>query len=149
MFLELEYNEAHTSRSVYVAFAFNKLAAAAQGKLASFLPNLHAVIWTTTPWTLPANVAVCASPTIQYAVVKSATDPRYFLVAADRVAFFAEKLQVTDLEVVATVSGADLEGSACKHPFVDRESVFVLGDHVTTTTGTGLVHTAPGIHQTL
>ena len=146
---ELEYPEGHVSRSVYAAFPVVKLGENAQ-VLQEFLPNLGVAIWTTTPWTLPGNLAVALNPELTYAVVK--TDSKicgysYLIVALDLV----EKLSATfetKLTVKTTILGKDLEHTRYRHPLFDRESEIVIGgDYVTTESGTGLVHTAPGHGQ--
>ena len=146
---ELEYPEGHTSRSVYAAFPIVNLGENA-GLLNEFLPNLGVAIWTTTPWTLPGNLAVALNPELTYAVVK--TDSKicgysYLIVALDLV----EKLSATfetKLTVKSTILGKDLEHTRYRHPLFDRESEIVIGgDYVTTESGTGLVHTAPGHGQ--
>ena len=107
------------------------------------------IIWTTTPWTLPANRAVALNPELDYAVVQcDVGHGRERLVIADALLkdtmlrFGAEKYQV-----IAYCKGADLEGLELAHPFYDREVPVILGDHVTTEAGTGAVHTAPGHGQ--
>ncbi|PLZ99861.1 isoleucine--tRNA ligase [Fischerella thermalis CCMEE 5205] len=149
---ELEYPEGHTSRSIYAAFPVTSLAEAVKPTLSEFLPNLGVAIWTTTPWTIPGNLAVALNPELNYAVVE-VTLPReglgfkYLIVAADLVERLSATLE-TPLSVKATVKGKDLEHSTYRHPLYDRESPIVIGgDYVTTESGTGLVHTAPGHGQ--
>jgi isoleucyl-tRNA synthetase len=146
---ELEYPEGHTSRSIYAAFKMTKLAPAVKEVLEPFLPNLEVAIWTTTPWTLPGNLAVAVNPELNYAVVQvgTQTPAKYLIVAADLVERLSEKFE-TELTVKATMPGKALEHSTYKHPLFDRESEVVIGgDYVTTESGTGLVHTAPGHGQ--
>jgi isoleucyl-tRNA synthetase len=146
---ELEYPEGHTSRSIYAAFKMTKPAPAVQEVLEPFLPNLGVAIWTTTPWTLPGNLAVAVNPELNYAVVQVGTETpaKYLIVAADLVERLSEKFG-TPLTVKATMPGKALEHSTYKHPLFDRESEVVIGgDYVTTESGTGLVHTAPGHGQ--
>ncbi len=101
------------------------------------------VIWTTTPWTIPANLAVALHPDFTYAKVKTAKGN--LIVLADKVAELMEKFDLNDYEVLATYRGKDLELITVKHPFYpDRPSLVILGDHVTAEDGTGCVHTAPG-----
>ncbi|MEP0782847.1 isoleucine--tRNA ligase [Trichocoleus sp. DQ-A1] len=152
---ELEYPEdsegrpAHTSRSLYAAFQMTNLGPAVRSQLQPFLPDLGVAIWTTTPWTIPANLAVSLNPDLTYAVVEVEGDSlpistKYLLVAADLVERLSTTLS-TNLTVKATVPGKDLEHSTYRHPLFDRESPIVIGgDYVTTDSGTGLVHTAPG-----
>ena len=147
---ELEYPEGHTSRSLYAAFAMTSLAAGVQPVLEPYLPHLSVAIWTTTPWTIPANLAVAVNPDLTYAVVEVGEEnqgPKYLIVAADLVERLSATLG-TQLNVKATVTGKDLEHSTYRHPLFDRESPIVIGgDYVTTESGTGLVHTAPGHGQ--
>ncbi|NEP58167.1 MAG: isoleucine--tRNA ligase [Symploca sp. SIO2G7] len=174
---ELEYPEGHISRSIYAAFWITKPAEVLQEVLEPFLPNLGVAIWTTTPWTIPGNLAVAVNPELTYAVVEvpssltapeveeknePATDEttdksenlapspkkfQYLLVAAALVEQLAQKLG-SELEVKATIKGKDLEHCTYQHPLFDRESEIVIGgDYVTTESGTGLVHTAPGHGQ--
>ena len=141
---ELEYPEGHTSRSIYVAFDVKALAPTAQA-LSDYLPDLKVTIWTTTPWTIPGNLAVSLNPDLTYAVVKTTQDG-YLIVAAEMV----ERLQATlesDLAVQTTIPGKALEHSTYGHPLYEREGPLVMGDYVTTESGTGLVHTAPGHGQ--
>jgi isoleucyl-tRNA synthetase len=185
---ELEYPEGHTSRSIYAAFAMVSLAASAQ-TLTPYLSKLGVAIWTTTPWTIPANLAVAVNPDLTYVVVEvepkanikiadikivevdqPEVEPalteigteamemgkvagvyfRYLLVAKDLVGRLSQLLGVT-LTVKTEITGRDLEHSTYQHPLAaiapifDRHSPIVIGgDYVTTESGTGLVHTAPG-----
>jgi isoleucyl-tRNA synthetase len=146
---ELEYPEGHTSRSIYAAFPVTKLGNAVQKNLAPYLPNLSVAIWTTTPWTIPGNLAVGVNPDLKYAVVEveSGGENTYLIVAADLVENLSAKLETT-LTVKTTVLGKDLEHTTYRHPLFDRESEVVIGgDYITTESGTGLVHTAPGHGQ--
>jgi len=108
----------------------------------------HLVIWTTTPWTLPANLATAVNPAYEYALVR-VTDPNegeegLLMFAADLVERLAEMLELDDPEVLATVSGEELEGTTYEHPFMDRTGPIVLADYVDLDDGTGCVHIAPG-----
>ncbi len=178
---ELEYPEGHTSRSIYAAFPMTSLSDAVKPELGKFLPELGVAIWTTTPWTIPANLGVAVNPELTYVVVEVATDDltdvtddlsvgftdqssatsatkfaaasalntaaKYLIVAADLVESLSAKLE-HQLTVKATVKGKDLEHSTYRHPLFERESPIVIGgDYVTTESGTGLVHTAPGHGQ--
>jgi isoleucyl-tRNA synthetase len=161
---ELEYPEGHTSRSIYAGFPMVSLSEAVKPALGEFLPELGVAIWTTTPWTIPANLAVAVNPDLNYAVVEvsrrgteaqsnvgdSATlreAQRYLIVAEDLVERLSATLE-SELTVKATVKGKDLEHSTYRHPLYDRQSPIVIGgDYVTTESGTGLVHTAPGHGQ--
>ncbi|KAK9959829.1 hypothetical protein ABG768_009930 [Culter alburnus] len=139
---ELEYNPEHVSRALYITFPLVTLPA----KLAVKAENwgrVSALIWTTQPWTIPANEAVCYMPKVQYSVVKRADNEQLLLVATDRMNSLASKLG-TDLESLGTFAGSDLEGGVCQHPTTPSKEVPLLpANHVTMTKGTGLVHTAP------
>ncbi|MBW4432501.1 MAG: isoleucine--tRNA ligase [Pelatocladus maniniholoensis HA4357-MV3] len=149
---ELEYPEGHTSRSIYAAFGVTSLSEASKSKLSEFLPKLSVAIWTTTPWTIPGNLAVALNPELNYAVVEVTglqenSGFKYLIVAADLVERLSATLE-TPLTVKTTIQGKDLEHSTYRHPLYDRESPIVIGgDYVTTESGTGLVHTAPGHGQ--
>lgn len=143
---ELEYPEGHTSRSLYAAFPVTRLAESVKSALAEFLPHLGVAIWTTTPWTIPANLAVAVNPDLTYAVVEveNLGSLQYLIVAADMVEGLSATLGAK-LTVKKTVKGSELEHSTYRHPLFDRESPVVIGgDYITTDSGTGLVHTAPG-----
>lgn len=140
---ELEYPEGHTSRSVYVAFPITSVSTPV---LRPFLPNLSVAIWTTTPWTLPGNLAVALNPELNYSVVET-SESNYLIVATDLVEKLADTFNRT-LTIKATVKGLELEHTKYRHPLFDRESAILIGgDYVTTDSGTGLVHTAPGHGQ--
>ncbi len=147
---ELEYPEGHTSRSIYVAFHVTKVSDTAQEVLSPFLPELGVAIWTTTPWTLPGNLAVALNPELNYAVVEGDRpigNQKYLIVAQDLVERLSETLGV-NLTIKAALEGKELEHCTYQHPLYDRESEIVIGgDYVTTESGTGLVHTAPGHGQ--
>ena len=151
---ELEYPDGHTSPSVYVAFPAVELpdglrdALKAQGvelpdDNAALGQALQVAIWTTTPWTLPANLAVSVNERLDYALVDDGSG-RLLLVAADLVDALTATLQLP-LTRRATLKGAQLAGLIYRHPLLDRTSPIVIGgDYITTESGTGLVHTAPG-----
>jgi isoleucyl-tRNA synthetase len=139
---ELEYHD-HTSPSVYVTFPITRGAPDVLGP-----GPWRLMIWTTTPWTLPANAAIAAHPEVEYLGLR-VTDPSsgevsHLIIAAP----LAEKVlsfrSITEWSAVARFSGRALENSTYRHVFVDRESPVVLADYVTISDGTGLVHTAPG-----
>src|SRR5690625_8007 len=100
------------------------------------------IIWTTTPWTIPANLGISLHPDIDYDVVK-VNDERY-VIAHDLFEAVAEELEWTDAEVVDTFKGEKADRIVAKHPFYDRDSLVMLGNHVTIDAGTGCVHTSPG-----
>jgi isoleucyl-tRNA synthetase len=148
---ELEYPEGHTSNSMFAAFELRSLPPALQMPLDEFLGDLGVAIWTTTPWTIPANLAIAVNPELTYAVVEvtgeNPTRFQYWLVANDMVESLAAQLGVT-LKVKAAVMGKTLEHSTYQHPLFDRLSPIIIGgDYITTEAGTGLVHTAPGHGQ--
>ncbi|MEG4585568.1 isoleucine--tRNA ligase [Microcoleus sp. MOSTC5] len=148
---ELEYPEGHTSRSIYVGFHVKKLSKSLQQKLKRYMPSLWAAIWTTTPWTIPANLAIAVNPELTYAVVEPPANShiaqQFMLVAVDAVDRLSATFN-TQLKILATFKGKELEGCSYKHPLFDRESPIVAGgDYITADSGTGLVHTAPGHGQ--
>ncbi|MGI6655678.1 MAG: isoleucine--tRNA ligase [Desulfobulbus sp.] len=136
---EVDYAD-HRSDSVYVKFPLTEAAAAAlpvpDGRKASL------IIWTTTPWTLPANLAVALHPDLDYAAV--AVGDEIWILAQELVASCMELFGISDYTVLTTFDAAGLEGTHCCHPFMDRDSLIVLADYVTADAGTGCVHTAPG-----
>ena len=104
--------------------------------------NLHVVIWTTTPWTLPANLAVAFHPDFLYASV--AVGEERLLMARDLVEQVMQECAISDYHIECTFSATQLENRTCRHPFMERDSLMVLADYVTLEAGTGCVHTAPG-----
>ncbi len=137
---EIEYAE-DPCHSIYVKFRVtdDKGLFAAKGIPAE---KTHFVIWTTTTWTLPANVAICLGPNFDYNVIKSGDE--YYVMAEELYREAMQEAGKTDYEVVATFKGSELEYMKVQHPFLDRESLVIVGDHVTLDSGTGCVHTAPG-----
>ncbi|OPJ72259.1 isoleucine--tRNA ligase, mitochondrial [Patagioenas fasciata monilis] len=139
---ELEYNEKHVSRAVYVKFPLLK----SPPKLASVIDGsspASVLVWTTQPWTVPANQAVCYMPDSAYSIVKCTTTGEQFILAADRVESTAAILD-TQFEVMSTCKGVDLADGSCAHPTIPgRVSPLLPANHVTMAKGTGLVHTAP------
>ena len=100
------------------------------------------VIWTTTPWTIPANLAICLNADFTYALVES--EKGKLIVLEELVDELWEKFGLTQKNILKTFKGSELEMITCQHPLYDRESLIILGDHVTNDSGTGCVHTAPG-----
>jgi isoleucyl-tRNA synthetase len=142
---ELEYPEGHTSPSIYAAFPMVS-SAKAVANLDPYGQDLGVAIWTTTPWTIPANLGVAVNPDLTYAVVEVASGQpfKYLIIAKDLKDRMAQVLG-TELSVQAEFKGVDLECATYRHPLFDRESpILIGGDYVTTESGTGLVHTAPG-----
>jgi isoleucyl-tRNA synthetase len=144
---EVEYEE-HTSPSVDVRFRIvDPLDAARRFKLTSSdLAGASIAIWTTTPWTLPANQAVSLHPMLDYVLVEFArpSGVEQIVVAEGLATAVASRIGATASRVLATTNGAALEGLRLEHPFYEREVPVILGGHVTLETGTGAVHTAPG-----
>ena len=131
---EIEYHDV-TSPSIYVAMP----ATETLGKLPK---NTHFLIWTTTPWTIPANLAITVGSNIEYTLVD--VSGKKYLVGKARVEALTEILGWENVKVVKNIFGWELENMQYKHPLYERTSPLILGDHVTTEDGTGLVHTAPG-----
>ena len=139
---EIEYAEDECD-SIYVRFKLNKDPNGVLAKYGIPLDKAWIVIWTTTTWTLPANVATCLNPTIEYSFVKIGDE--YHIMASDLVKTTMEACGITDYTVLEPrVPGAEFERMEYKHPFLDRQCLVILGDHVTLEGGTGCVHTAPG-----
>ncbi len=137
---EIEYKD-HVSPSIWVKFPVPGAEAEKFGLPAD--KPLFIVIWTTTPWTIPANLAIALNPKVDYAVAD--TGAERLIVAAALVPQVAEAAKLPALpSVVQVVKGAALEKLQARHPFIDRASPVVLADYVTTESGTGAVHTAPG-----
>ncbi|QDQ25042.1 isoleucine--tRNA ligase [Chitinimonas arctica] len=141
---EVEYEDKN-SPAIDVAFPVkdSTALAAAFGLPAEQLAGVpaFAVIWTTTPWTLPANRAVCVHPELTYDLIET---PKGLLILVRELAEAAiKRYGFESVEVIAQAHGSKLEKLALQHPFYDRESPIILGNHVTTEAGTGLVHTAP------
>ena len=142
---EVEYAD-HTSTSIYVRFKFdkestekiNKLIAGTAGK------DIYAVIWTTTPWTIPSNMAISMHPKFEYTFFEYKGD--IYVTAQELLASFLKDVEwdESDIKVIGTCRGQDLELLNTKHPLFDRKSPIILGEHVTLDAGTGSVHTAPG-----
>ena len=138
---EVEYKD-KVSHAIDVAYPFQDPAALAKAfRLPENDAPAFAVIWTTTPWTLPASQAVSAGENIVYQLID--TPKGRLLLAKDLAAAALERYGFSGCPVLAETSGAALEGLLCRHPFLERDIPLLLGEHVTTDAGTGLVHTAP------
>ncbi|WP_416334002.1 isoleucine--tRNA ligase [Anaerospora hongkongensis] len=139
---EIEYAE-KKSHSIYVKFPVID----DKGNLPVGVnpEQVFAVIWTTTPWTMPANVAICVNPELEYVWVQAGQE--IYLLAAGLAESVMKAAKIEEYTILAKLKGADLEGMIFSHPFIERESPIVLGDHVTLEQGTGCVHTAPGHGQ--
>lgn len=135
---EIEYAEDKTN-SIYVKFSVLDDKGLFEG-----LSNVYFVIWTTTTWTLPGNVAICLNPDFEYSLVKLSNGEIYVL-ATDLIESVMKAAKIEgSYEIVKKFTGKELEYIKCSHPFIDRESLVIVGDHVTLDAGTGCVHTAPG-----
>lgn len=104
--------------------------------------NVYFVIWTTTTWTLPGNVAICLGPEYEYTLVNVGDE--YYVMAKDLVADTMKAAKIDEYKTVGSFKGKELENITTQHPFLDRKSLVIYGDHVTLDSGTGCVHTAPG-----
>ena len=137
---EIEYAE-DPCDTVYVKFKV----ADDKGKLAALgaeLDKTYFVIWTTTTWTLPGNLAICVGPSYDYCVVKA--NGEYYVVARELADNTMKAAGISEYEILGLITGAELEYMTYTHPFMDRVSPIIVGDHVTLDSGTGCVHTAPG-----
>lgn len=131
---EIEYQDKR-SASIYVAFEVT------DGK--GVIENgVKIIIWTTTPWTIPANLGISLHPQLDYVVVDVSGEK--FVVAGALLESVTSELDWKNPTIIQTVKGAELDRAVAKHPLYDRESLVMLGEHVTTDAGTGCVHTAPG-----
>lgn len=131
---EIEYHDKR-SPSIYVAFEVTDGKNVLEG-------GEKVIIWTTTPWTIPANLGISLHPAFDYVVVKEKGEK--YVVAQDLLEAVSTELEWENPEVVKTFKGQEADNVVTKHPFYDRDSIIMLGDHVTTEAGTGCVHTAPG-----
>lgn len=145
---ELEYPDNHVSKSIYVSFNVESPSDSLQEFHSEDSP-VKIAIWTTTPWTIPANMAVAVNPEIEYCIVQHESTGK-LVVARELIDSLASKMDIPEqgFEILATVTGEQLTGTTYKHPLYDRTSqVLIGGDYITTESGTGLVHTAPGHGQ--
>ncbi|MDX8409192.1 MAG: isoleucine--tRNA ligase [Mariprofundales bacterium] len=147
---EVEYDD-HTSHSIFVKFAAKDLLTDIDPALAG---EVSIVIWTTTPWTIPANLAVSVGPDIEYAAVKITATGGNSNLKVGEVLILAQELMAGTLtsigaegEVVARFVGSTLDRRIFRHPYLDQDAPILVGDHVTLEAGTGAVHTAPGHGQ--
>jgi isoleucyl-tRNA synthetase len=136
---EVEYHD-HASPSIYVKFAMNAEGAVRFPEFGS--KPAYVLIWTTTPWTLPANLAITLHPDFEYVAVDVGDE--IWILAEGLMEPCMETFQLSAFSPVRKFSAGELKGISCRHPFVDRDSVLILGSHVTLDAGTGCVHTAPG-----
>ena len=139
---EVEHDN-HKSPSIYVKFPVQS---GWKDQIAGLdASRTYFVIWTTTPWTLPANLAICLHPDFEYTAVSH--NREFWIVAKARVPALLEEWELAKATTTGLCTGKDLEGVVCRHPFIDRQSPVILADHVTLEQGTGCVHTAPGHGQ--
>lgn len=145
---ELEYKEDHVSKSIHVRFSLKELAPALKKKWDFHLKNqdLYALIWTTTPWTIPSNKAISVHPELNYSLVQVTDGDKKgtYIVGTDRVEAFKQEMEAYSVNVLDQVLGQELLGSTYQHPLNNGTMPIIGGDHVTAESGTGLVHTAPG-----
>ena len=142
---EVEYAD-HTSTSIYVRFKFDEESTEKINKLIAGTADkdIYSVIWTTTPWTIPSNMAISMHPKFEYTFFEYKGD--IYVTAQELLASFLKDVEwdESDIKVIGTCRGQDLELLNTKHPLFDRKSPIILGEHVTLDAGTGSVHTAPG-----
>ncbi|MGM0602498.1 MAG: isoleucine--tRNA ligase [Bacillota bacterium] len=137
---EVEYGE-ERSPSIYVKFPLKDTATVGGVELSP--EDSYVVIWTTTPWTIPANMAISFHPEHPYVVVE--VDGEKLVMAEELVDSVMENCGINEYKIIGeSFSGKELENKKCVHPLVDRDSLLIIGDHVTLEQGTGCVHTAPG-----
>lgn len=136
---EVEYED-YVSPSIFVKFKVKK----GLPRTASNLSNVSVVIWTTTPWTLPANLAVAVRPEYVYSFVSKKGFNEVFIIAKQLIAHVMEIVGINEYEILMDVKGSELKDLVTQHPFIAKESPIVFSKHVTSEHGTGCVHTAPG-----
>lgn len=136
---EIEYHDV-TSTSV----SFSERVIDGKGVLDN---DTYFVVWTTTPWTIPASQAISVNPNFEYVVVKPAGSDKKYVIANALLGNAAAQYGWDEYEIVKTVKGSDIDRVTAQHPFMDREVLVINGDHVTDEAGTGLVHTAPGFGE--
>ncbi len=138
---EIEYQD-DPNTSIYVKFRVTD----DKGVLTKFgadLAKTYVLIWTTTTWTLPANLAVCLGPRYDYVLVK-AGNGEFYVLAEALLETTMQAAKIADYEIIGRFVGSELDRAVCRHPFFERDSLCIVGDHVTLDSGTGIVHTAPG-----
>ncbi|MFQ9951304.1 MAG: isoleucine--tRNA ligase [Clostridium sp.] len=137
---EIEYAE-DPCDSIYVKFRVTN-DKGVLSKMGADLKNTYFVIWTTTTWTLPGNVAICVGPEFTYSLIQ--WENEYYIMAEELYESSMKAAGKENYKVLGTIKGSELEYMKTAHPFLDRESLVIVGDHVTLESGTGCVHTAPG-----
>lgn len=147
---EVEYAD-HTSTSIYVRFKFDDESVEKIKNIVNFsTPQLlssspvYAVIWTTTPWTIPSNMAICLHAKLEYTFFEGVNG--IYVIAQELLESFLKDVgwEESEIKILGSTYGQNLEHLNTKHPLYDRKSPIILGEHVTTDAGTGAVHTAPG-----
>jgi isoleucyl-tRNA synthetase len=140
---EIEYAN-DECESIYVKFEVHD----DRGRLSRYcdLDNLYFVIWTTTTWTIPGNLAICLNADLDYVLARQPNGEVYIL-AKERLDYVKKAANIEAFEILAEMKGAEFEFMTARHPLFDRDSLVILGDHVTLDAGTGCVHTAPGHGQ--
>ena len=142
---EVEYAD-HTSTSIYVRFLFTDEDTKKVYEKANITSDksLYAVIWTTTPWTIPSNLAISMNARFEYSIFE--LDGENYVVATDLLGMFLQGIhkEENEIKIIGKLLGKDFELMNTKHPLYDRNSIILCGDHVTLDAGTGCVHTAPG-----
>ncbi|MBI5417324.1 isoleucine--tRNA ligase [Candidatus Poribacteria bacterium] len=142
---EVEYAD-HTSPSIYVSFSLPDI------EIKKVLPDITSgdvsvVIWTTTPWTLPGNVAIAVHPESSYAALQDQSNNKIYILAQKLSDTCMKKFGITNYKVIQEIKGKNMDGVLANHPFINRKSPIVMADYVELETGTGCVHTAPGHGQ--
>jgi len=141
---EIEYGD-HVSPSIYVKFSMDDTW---KDKISPVeYEKASVVIWTTTPWTLPANLAIALHPDSTYVLIQSNSE--YYLIAENLIDQFTKEidLRIQDIKIIKKFKGKELEGLTTDHPFLEKKSIIVLASYVSMDQGTGCVHTAPGHGQ--
>ncbi|XP_074651245.1 isoleucine--tRNA ligase, mitochondrial-like [Tubulanus polymorphus] len=143
---EIEYEENHISTSIYLRCLITQLPKEILKLIDCDKSKIYGIIWTTTPWTIPANEAICYGKKISYSVVKNLDTSDLYIVASDLIEKICGILGV-ELQVISSFPGAQMNGMKYQHPLSNQEKQFLPADHVTIEKGTGLVHTAPAHGQ--
>lgn len=149
---EVEYNDEHVSQSIYVAFDIDTQTIPSGFKYANELQDAKLAIWTTTPWTIPGNLAICLNADIDYVITKAYStkegeEGQYrgkFIFAEKLLESIAKDTKLKFETISESFKGKELEGLVAIHPLFKRPSPVIFGEHVTVDAGTGSVHTAPG-----
>jgi len=137
---EIEYQD-DIGTSIYVKFPVKDDKGKLRGIVGS-LDDLYVIIWTTTTWTLPGNLAISVNPEFEYVVIEA--DNERYIVAKELAENVMKSADISEYKILGEIMGSDLEYVVCRHPFLDRDSLVIVGDHVTLEAGSGCVHTAPG-----